>query len=858
MAVQDHWTIDYVNEKLTYTTAFVDGRPPEVNTVNELYSWLQDVFDEPAQMNRRIPMSAQTPTQYTLNYFVDDESIKALYGGSLQTNAWAKSGAAGITQLRWTSGSTDAPVAGDIGVTLTGGTSAATGTLLAIDTARQVAWVRNTSVAQFANNENVTGTGVDIQTETTSGIQSGETKWANAFSVGSKNPNTEIYIGQEDDYQGGRSYHTANPHERRIEKIASWWDVDVDFSASPNLIGGTGHFDVLVKVQEAGATIDGGRLAVFAREASRVYSHFELVGGVGNFVVPFASTGADLNAQLGLYNVPFDGRTGNDLEVGDVLENNTGTTPVGRLRAVVTAVTGGGAATGDFDYYLIGENEANGTLRQFANNDNVGVRGDTTDFDINGTPTAINGADDTQGITVTFANTQVDVDEDATDEEYACTIDCNNLPLISVYRRLMFLTCRGNQDGGSGAADTPDTLLPTPVSGVDEGSEFFRAVGDVVINYDGGTGTQVAEGDYVENSGATASGVVVSVTSGTTGVMVLTQVKGTFADNDQIARPTEHATNRVDAAGAPSTLVDNTGAPFGTFAGGRFFFARGVVPSNVAAADANNWETTDLGGTRRAPLTVRAITFAGLVANDRVMLTEVGTAGGDDIVENHNGIAAGGASVGDTTLTLDSAIAQERPSVNSWAHVVDSSSTVGLQLELYYTSASGTTVTLDSAAGLSGTATSTGDQETLNDTGAFTSYEANGFVRTGMVIRNVTDGSWCKVLRKATNDQLITTALQGGTDNTWESGDVWEANTVPVALVDADTIWFPLISNVATGATKTTTIKYVANRNLIARMRFSSPGVGGQRLDPFEQRNITLTDADLLVTAIRTADPIAA
>jgi hypothetical protein len=871
MAIQDDFTIDYVNRRITYTTAFVEDRPPSIYTVNELYSFLQDTFDEPAQMDDPIPMSAQTPTQYTLLYpwFIDNESMKALYGGSIQTSSWTKSSANGITALRYQNTPTDAPAPGDEGVTVTGGTSTATGVVVGVDTTRQIIWVRNTSVAQFQNNEAVTGTGINVQTMTEAGFQNGESIWSNLFSVGSKATTTEIYIGQEDDYLGGTAYHDVDAdskYERRIEKIDEWWDVDVDFATgSPNLLGGAGHFDVLVLTQELGSAIDGQRLAIFAREFGRVYTSFELVGGVGNFVVPFASTGADLNSADGPYEVNFDGRTGNDLEIGDVLENNTGpgtNDPVGRLRAVVTAVTGGAAASGSIEYYLIGENEplttTDRTLVQLADNDDLGVRGDTTDFDVMGSPTAVTGGPaQAQGITFTFADAQVDVDEDGTSEEYACTIDCNNIALATVYQRAQFLTCRGNQDGT--VADTQDTLLPSGNVSLNEAGEFYRAVGDIIFNYDGGAGTQPTEGDLVTN-GSGAYGVVVSITAGTTGVCVLTQVKGTFADNDDVyeidaaGTPT---TNKVVVMGTPTSITDNTGAPFGTFAGGRWFLAQGVVLTNVPAADANNWETSDLTGTRRVPPAVRVITFAGLVVNDRAAIFEVDTAGGDDITKNQNGVS-GTAAVGATTFTLDTTVALDVPT-SGWVRVVDTSDAVnGTEFRFEYSSVSGTTVTFRTGAGLSGTATSLGSSTVLNDTGAFTNFGTDGFVKTGHEIRNTTDLSRAVVLRKIDNDSIETTPLTGGTDDTWEASDNWAANVVVVALDGTDTVYFPFIDDVVVAGTSlTATIKYVADTDCIARARFSDPDVGGQRILPFELRNVTITDADLTVTAIRTNDDIA-
>jgi hypothetical protein len=868
MAIQDDFAIDVVNYKITYTTQFVDDRPPNIYTMNELYDWLQDTFDEPGFMQYEVPMSAQTPTQYTIinGWFIDDHTIKALYGGSLQTSGWTYASSEGITQLRWTDGSSDPPYAADLGVTLTGGTSTAEGTLLYVDGYRQVAYVRNTSANQFQSNENVTGTGVDIQTETTSGYQNGETVWSNLFSVGSLQTNTDIYVGQEDDYMGGRAYHTATTYKRKIEKIDEWWDADVDFTGSTNLIGGLGHFDILVKTKEAGVTIDSGNLAVFARQFSKIYSHFEFVGGVGNYVVPFASTGADLNSQDGPYSANFDNRSGNDLEVGDILENDTGTPPVGRLRAVVTAVTDGDQATGSFEYYLIGENEEvtvyERTLNQLDNDDLLQVRGDTTALQVNGAPTQVtSGPADDQGVTITFGNYQYDVDEDSTDEQYACVIDCNNVALASVYKYTMFLTCRGNQDGTT--PDVQDTLLPSAADGYDETSEFYRAVGDVVFNWDGKTGTAPAEGAFVTNANSswTASGVIVSLSgsAGASGVCVLTQVKGTWSDGDTVAVPGQHGSNEVTvdeaATGAARSIVDNTGAPFGSFAGGRWFVARGVVLINVPGADANNWETVDLAGTRRAPPTVRTITFAGLIANDRAALFEVDTAGGTDITKNQNGVGAAGALAGASSIPLDNTIALDVPGTG-WIRVVDTSlATDGTEYRYEYSDITATTVTLRPVSPGDDVCDAGGSATVLVDTGIATSFGTNGNPKVGMLVRNTTSGGWAIVLRKISNDSIETTPLSSGT---WTTGNGYALNVVVADLVDADTVYFPFIDDTATGTSIVKTVKYVEDTSLIARCRFSDPDVGGTRILPFSLTNITLEDANLTVTAIRTDDQILA
>lgn len=875
MAIQDDFTIDVVDRKITYSTAFVSDRPPSIYTVNELYSYLQDTFDEPGFMQYSVPMSAQTPTQYTMinGWFIDDESVKALYGGSIQTSGWTyvASPSDGITQLRWQDASADAPTSGDIGVTLTGGTSTATGVLLAVDATRQVAWVRNSNGSQFQSNENVTGTGVDLDTEVNNGFQNGETIWANLFSVGSKSVTTEAYVGQEDDYQGGRAYHGADAEarlRRKIEKIDEWWDTDVDFATgSPNLLGGVDHIDILVKVREAGALIDGGRLFVGARQFGTVYSSFEFVAtAAGNFVVPFASTGSDLNSADGPYTVNFDGRTGNTLEVGDVLENNahgTGTNePLGRLRAVVTAVTGGASATGSFEYYLIGENEplttTDRTLVQFADNDDIGVRGDTTDFDIAGSASQVtNGPAQSQGVTITFANAQADINEDATDEEYACTIDCNNVSLAEVYRYVQFLTSRGNQDGTT--PDMQDILLPAAVEGVDgyETSEFYRAVGDITVPWNSKTGTPPAEGVLVTNANAawTASGVVVALSNpgGASGQLTLTQVKGTWANTNTVAEVGQHGSNQVTINGTPSSITDNTGAPFGTFAGGRWFVARGVLLTNVPTSDANNYQLVDLPGNVILPPTQRQILFGGLQANDRAFLAEVNTAGETDITKNHNTYSSGGALAA-TSFVTGEAISLDVPT-SGWVRHVDTSSTTGDEFRYEYDSyVSGGTSTVNLRSVTGGTDSGASDATTINITGIATNYGTDGFAKTGMMVRETTGGEWAVVLRKIDNNNIETTPLSSG--GTW-SGKTIQFNQVVVAMAASDTYYWPFIDDESAGSTLTALIKYVSDKDLVARMRFSDPDVGGTRILPFQQVSITLTDANLTVTAIRTTDTIA-
>ena len=70
-------------------------------TVNKLYSALQNLFDELTQMDDGVPMSAQTPTEYTIGiidagdddpWFIDRTTVEKLIGGAITTASWTRNG----------------------------------------------------------------------------------------------------------------------------------------------------------------------------------------------------------------------------------------------------------------------------------------------------------------------------------------------------------------------------------------------------------------------------------------------------------------------------------------------------------------------------------------------------------------------------------------------------------------------------------------------------------------------------------------------------------------------------------------------------------------------------------------------
>lgn len=265
--IQDDFTIDYVNKRIYHSSGTT------VYTVNALYSYLMDTFDELEQMDDEIPMTAQTPTEYTLvnGWFMDDDSFKYLKGGAIKTDGHLNT--IQILTLAQ-SGYTNA-VAADIGKTVKDD-GADTGPLLAYNNTTRKWWIRYGSTIASGSAMTISG-GVGAGTASANSA-TGENLWANIYTLGSieEDNNQQIYIEQA----GGRIFSGSE-----------WW---------PESGSGTRHIDVLIKVKEAGVEIDGAQITVFLRHYpstgnADLYDHFQIdLTAGGRNAVPLA-TSPDLN-----------------------------------------------------------------------------------------------------------------------------------------------------------------------------------------------------------------------------------------------------------------------------------------------------------------------------------------------------------------------------------------------------------------------------------------------------------------------------------------------------------------------------------------------------------------------------------
>ena len=124
------FTINYLDDNRQKRISWT-GSADETRTVNELYSALQDLFDESMQMDDGIPMSAQTPVEYTLGiidsgdldpWYITYDAMEHLTGGAVKSNSWARveDSNVGIIIVPVTSAGRTI-VAADIGYTISNG-----------------------------------------------------------------------------------------------------------------------------------------------------------------------------------------------------------------------------------------------------------------------------------------------------------------------------------------------------------------------------------------------------------------------------------------------------------------------------------------------------------------------------------------------------------------------------------------------------------------------------------------------------------------------------------------------------------------------------------------------------------------
>lgn len=228
-----------------------------------------------------------------------------------------------------------------------------------------------------------------------------------------------------------------------------------------------------------------------------------------------------------------------------------------------------------------------------------------TSADLNNV-TAIGTIATLTGITFTFGADTKDLSNGNGLRPYDVVIDCGGNTIKNFYEYTKYVTRRTST---------------TSLNGMN--GEQYTGVGTLRLSYDGRTGA-FTEGLAVSTATGTAVITADHYNGDNTGILTLHTVRGTFTDDQAI---TDSSTGAAVVNGTPETLIEVKVAPFGTFAGGKFYGARGVYVYNMAGADANNYQLTDSTNTIQSPpstvsttVTVQDLSTASVIEGANVLV----------------------------------------------------------------------------------------------------------------------------------------------------------------------------------------------------------------------------------------------
>ncbi len=635
-----------------------------------------------------------------------------------------------------------------------------------------------------------------VVTQASAPISGGESLWANIYSIGTIETNTHLYIQQ----------NSANL--TAYKATTDWWS--------------DGHIDILVNVKELGTETDEGYIKVFARQYSKTYSYYtvDLTAG-GRNPIPL-QTGNDLDNQTGYWQ--FTGSSGTGTFVAGEVISKSGTNKKG----VITAVTGSPGTTPVITYYSIGD-----PIENFANADTA-VTGATSGATVTaGTPAAYGPAALGTPPTITFggltAGGTEDIDENGTAENYSITLDCNQNSLADVYEYTKYITRRGNS--GDIAA-----------GGITIEGQFYLGT-EYRLRYSGSVTGTIVDGNTVTQETTGATGIVVNHNT-TDKIITLRNTRGTFSTHATTHTLTDGSTaGTVEIDSEASAVTPVGAAPFGTFAGGTFFVATGIVLTDYLVSEANNFQLkTDEGTVVEAPTKV-TLSVGNTRVGDKVGVFRLSAAGGSIVKNRYNATVQSALA---TTAVMGSSITVDESgrTAGGVIRLVDTSSSS--EYRIRFSSWASTTFTLASstiASADSGTNTTT-----IVETGAFASS------KVGDLVVNVTRGnavSYITVITDA-NTVTISPAITAQT-----TADEIRLNVLPVATTTSpqDTWYVPMIDTYettgtsGTPGTETALITYLAD--IPVRVRARNAG----NIIPYEADS-TVTSTGMSNSIIRTTDTI--
>jgi len=800
------------------------GSATGTRTLNEVYSAMADLLDEAATGDDATCMSAETPVEYTIGlidandidpWFISYECLQHLTGGALKTSGWTQvdTSATGIVVAPVNTGGAIVP--GDVGLDI-GHADGDAGTLLEVLTpisgGTEFLVIRPDTNAATDSFDSTSGNltcnaHVSIQNAAAS---TGEQIWANLYNVTPIDGDTHVYM-----YQGT----VSDAARARIADIndptLDWWE--------------EGAFDRCFYIHDyqdaTFSLIDGGNITVFVRKGNTLYDSFEV--GVsttsgGRNPVPLSAS-ADGNNTTGYASTTISGGTGN-WNVGDEIEDDGN-----GARGIITQIDSPGA-TATLHYYLIGDPQVDFDGGPISNNDDTGAATGSTSSTPQG-PALSTWFTTNTAPTAAHAATTFDVDDAGGVEGYGITLDCNANPLTEVYEWAKYVTRNGETSTGN-----------------TDGIEGEQYVGPTVfLAWSGSVSGTITEGNDVTQANTGATGIIVS-SDETEKEMLLRDVRGTFNTTDLVTDNTASGTVTPNTFATAFNAVK--AAPYGTLAGGRYFGPRGMLLTDVYAADENNYQLIDSGGVTRArPITI-TLSISNLTGgletandSDRISMHRLtGTGGAIDKTEYS---AAGGESQGDPTITVDGAISADTAGKVAGSHLnIRDSQDNNKHYMIRFDSWTGSVFTLSNFAAFTTTATTNATQVTYS-TGGF-----NGAVKRGDLVMHTTKG--VGYVKSVDTDTQIT--LEGEGILTLTTGDSVEINAVPqsAGMNTLDDVYVSLIDGFASGSTASTAIVYVAPLDFRAKVSNTRHAT---KIKRFVTDDIT-SGGDRNIATIRSEDTI--
>jgi hypothetical protein len=780
-------TIFYLDENRRKQIRWTGGAlKTDVQKMIDIYSATEDLFTVPTQQNDGLIFSAETPGEYTIGlidagelepWFIDLETMEHVIGDfanftgcALKTSGWARTlpgdGTANIGIMVVPVASGHAMVKGDIGQDITHADGDA-GTLLDVvitGGATDYLFVRpdtNLLVDDFNSVAGVlTEAGTSHTATQNAAAHTGEMVWGNVFTQGALVTDTHIYV-------------LANGVKLTSNDATAedWWpDGQID-RAIPITDYQTAAFPL----------VDLGFLTVKANKYASKYTNavIRMNSTSGGNVSAGLSSGVDATNTTGYNAVVFDG-TGfvAGWSVGDEMVGTTS-----GARGIITLITSPGASQ-TVHYYLVGD-----PLAQF---DSGGEA--VTNADDSGTGQTTVAAPSLQGPALTtwfdgnsiptyaFANTQVDIDDDGTDEEYGITIDLLSASLAQMHEANKYTHRRGSTIDQDGL----------------DGEQWIGL--DYAINFATITGT-VGEGSVVTGQTSGAIGTVVSNPAGAANTALLRNTRGTFVDGEDISLTP--AVHEFDGTGLTvEVIVPVAEASFGTLAGTSFFFSRGVVPVNYKVAEENLFSVITADGVTKARPTSITMTILNLLQFDYASVFRLQGAG--LAIDKSEYSATGGETEGGGTLTVDGTVAADVPGKTLGGFLVlqdvsDNNQEYVIRYDSYIAATGVVTLSRSEIVAADAGTTTTH----ITETGAFASSVVGDLVYNSTApgvsyISEVVDA----------NNVNIDPPIAGQT-----TGDNIELNAIPYALVDtADNVYFLIVFEFKeSDGTASSSMQYVAD-----------------------------------------------